>query len=127
MTTSTTTTDLTILKTDTLGRIQTPSEQRETLLDAFEHSGMSGAAFAKLHGIRYTTFAYWRQRRIRRYNAEKGATDSGPFFEEVEVRGSRSEVPGLCVALPGGASVKIERADQFPMVAALLKYMEHAC
>jgi hypothetical protein len=51
MTTPTTTTDLTILKTDALGRIQTPAEQRETLLDAFEHSGMSGAAFAKLHGI----------------------------------------------------------------------------
>ena len=52
MTTPTITTDLTILKTDTLGRIQTSSEQREALLDAFEHSGMSGVAFAKLHGIR---------------------------------------------------------------------------
>ena len=62
---------------------------------------MSGAAFAKLHGIRYTTFAYWRQRRNRQRNAEKGAADSGPFFEEVEVCASRSEAFGLCVALAG--------------------------
>lgn len=125
MTTPTTTTDLTILKTDALGRIQTPAEQRETLLDAFEHSGMSGAAFAKLHGIRYTTFAYWRQRRNRRRNTEEKTTV--PFFEEVELRAARSEAAGLSVTLPGGAGVKIERADQFPLVAALLKYLEHAC
>lgn len=127
MTTPTTTTDLTILKTDALGRIQTPSEQRETLLDAFERSGMSGAAFAKLHGIRYTTFAYWRQRRSRRFGAEKETAQPEPFFEEVELRAARSEAAGLSVTLPGGASVRIERADQFPLVAALLKYLEHAC
>ena len=127
MTTPTTTTDLTILKTDALGRIQTPAEQRETLLDAFERSGMSGAAFAKLHGIRYSTFAYWRQRRNRQRNTGKKTTEPEPFFEEVELRAARSEAVGLRVALPGGASVKIERADQFPMVAALLNYLERAC
>ena len=53
-----TTNDLTILKTDTLGRREhTNPEHREAWLDAFEQTSMSGAAFARLHGIRYTTFA----------------------------------------------------------------------
>lgn len=115
-----------VLKTDTLGRIQTPVQQREVLLDAFERSGMSGAAFARVHGIRYTTFAWWRQQRNRRRSKKQDAA-AQPFFEEVDVRRSRDEQPGLKVALPGGASVRIEQADQFPMVAALLKYLEQVC
>ena len=43
MTAMTTTTpsnnELSLLKTDTLGRITTPPEQREALLDLFEKSG----------------------------------------------------------------------------------------
>ncbi len=58
----TSTNDLTILKTDTLGRREPPSpEQRDAWLDEFERTSMSGAAFARLHGIRYTTFAHWRK------------------------------------------------------------------
>lgn len=125
MTTPISTTQLAIMKTDELGRVQTTPEQRETWLDAFEQSGMSGAAFARLHGIKYQTFAYWRQQRKR----ERSAPDAtaGPFFEEIEVRREHGGQAGLKVALPGGASVRVDRADQFPMVAALLKYLEHPC
>lgn len=112
------------MKTDELGRVQTPAKDREAWLDAFERSGMSGTAFARLHGIKYTTFAYWRQRR-RRHSLE--AAEPSPFFEEVEVRHPHRDAAGLKVSLPGGASVRIERADQFPLVAALLKYLEHSC
>ena len=112
------------MKTDRLGRIQTTPEQREAWLDAFEHSGMTGAAFAKLHGIKYTTFSYWRQKRDRERN---GRDKEAPFFEEVEVRMPGSDSAGLKVSLPGGACVVVDRADQFPMVAALLKYLEHSC
>ena len=118
------TTELTIMKTDKLGRIQTTPEQREAWLDAYEHSGMSGAAFAKLHGIKYTTFANWRQQRRREHNRPD---EAAPFFEEVEVRMPGSDSAGLKVSLPGGACVVVDRADQFPMVAALLKYLEHSC
>ena len=46
--------------TDRRGCVRTPREDREALLDTFEKSGMSGAAFARLHGIKYPTFACWR-------------------------------------------------------------------
>ena len=120
MTTTTPTTELTILKTDTLGRVQTSPEHREAWLDAFERSNMSGAAFARLHGIRYTTFASWRKRR-------KQQRQSAAFFEEVEVRHSDPKTVGLNISLPGGASVTVTRPEQFPQVAALLKYLECTC
>lgn len=120
------TTELTILKTDTLGRReQTNPEQRDAWLDAFERTSMSGAAFARLHGIRYTTFAHWRQtRRRQRQSAEN---KPGAFFEEVEVRRSDPVAVGLSISLPGGASVKVTQPEQFPLVAALLKYLECTC
>jgi len=121
----TTATELTILKTDTLGRVQTSPEHRDAWLDAFERSNMSGAAFARLHGIRYTTFAAWRKRRKQQRQSAEG--EPAKFFEEVEVRRPDSNAVGLNISLPGGASVMVARPEQFPLVAALLKYLECAC
>lgn len=125
MTTTTPTTELTILKTDTLGRVQTSPEHREAWLDAFERSNMSGAAFARLHGIRYTTFASWRKRRKQQRQPTVG--EAATFFEEVEVRQPDSNAVGLNISLPGGAGVTVAQPEQFPLVAALLKYLEHTC
>jgi transposase-like protein len=126
MTTTKPTTELAVLKTDTRGRVRTPAAQRDALLDAYDQSGMSAAAFARLHGIKYPTFASWRQKRNRNQHSESPPpSDPGAFFEEVHF--GPTEAAGLTVALPGGASVQVERANQFPAVAALLKYLEHAC
>jgi hypothetical protein len=53
-----------LIKTDRLGRIHVRAEHREALLDKFEQSSMSGQQFSKLHGIKYTTFANWRQQKL---------------------------------------------------------------
>src|SRR5690606_11128485 len=54
-----------VLKADVLGRIRTPRERREKILDEFEGSGLSGRKFAELTGINYQTFATWAQKRRR--------------------------------------------------------------
>lgn len=54
-----------VLKTDVLGRVRVKREHREQILDDFECSGMSGRAYAKLHGIHHQTFASWIQKRRR--------------------------------------------------------------
>ncbi len=54
-----------VLKTDVLGRVKTPAQRREQLLDEFERSGLSGSKYAELVGIKYQTFATWLQRRKR--------------------------------------------------------------
>jgi hypothetical protein len=48
-----------VLKIDARARVRVPVETWEALLDEFEKSGMSGARFARLAGIKYTTFANW--------------------------------------------------------------------
>ncbi len=45
---------------DALGRDGTPREKREQILDEYERSGMSVAAFV---GVKYPTLAWWVQQR----------------------------------------------------------------
>ena len=59
---------------DTLGRVRTPPEKREQILDEYERSGMSGAAFAALVGVKYSTLAWWIQRRRKNGVAARLAT-----------------------------------------------------
>ena len=69
-----TTTTGEILVQDTLGRVRTPREKREQILDEYERSGMSGAAFAALVGVKYSTLAWWIQRRRKNGVAASLAT-----------------------------------------------------
>jgi hypothetical protein len=45
-----------ICKRDCLGRVTVSAQQRESILDAFERSGLKGKPFAKLVGVNY---GYW--------------------------------------------------------------------
>ena len=66
MTNTTEDTGSPLLKSDALGRVRTPPERREQLLDEFERSGISGVKFAELTGLKYQTLATWLQQRKRR-------------------------------------------------------------
>jgi hypothetical protein len=52
-----------ILKTDERGRVQTPVDRRENLLDEFERSGLSAAKFAALAGVKGDVFFRWETSR----------------------------------------------------------------
>src|SRR5215210_7595219 len=106
--TSTTLLEERILPTDALGRVRTPPERREALLDEFENSGMSGAKFAAFIGVKYQTLANWVQKRRRARAAAGQASGSAPavrWMEAVLPRDglSKSAVGALQVHLPGGA------------------------
>jgi hypothetical protein len=58
-----------IIKTDCLGRLRVTAERRESLLDEFKRSGLSGPKFAELLGLKYQTFATWVQKRRRQRDA----------------------------------------------------------
>ena len=121
------TTDLTtvptkILKTDCKGRIHFPQEMREELLDCFERSGMSGAEFARHYDIKYSTFAYWRQKRDRkRRKAEE--EPEGKDFVELALPAVPPEAGRLEMSLPGGASLKIMNREDARLAAELLKVL----
>ena len=120
-----------ILPTDTKGRVRVSRERREELLDEFERSGMTGAQFARTIGLKYQTFAFWRQQRQKRQPAltspspQKSATVE--WLETVIDKASVS-APGLplVVRLPSGAAIELANASQAGVAAALLRAWEKA-
>jgi hypothetical protein len=121
-----------ILKTDTTGRVRTPVARRESLLDEYERSGLSGAKFAALAGIKYQTFAAWAARRRRRAGtkARGPAADSVRWLEAVVEQAQTAPAPkalSLLVHLPGGARLELADVKQAPLAAALLRSLEPPC
>lgn len=56
-----------LLKTDVRGRVRTPVERREALLDEFERSGLGGPKFAALVGVPLTDQLIKVRTTIRHY------------------------------------------------------------
>ena len=134
--TNTTPADGTILKTDVLGRVKTPTARREQLLDEFERSGLTGQKFAEVVGIKYQTFATWAQKRRRQRGAYPGVkvpakTPKQLRWLEAVVEagqngGDKNPLP-LVLELPGGTKVQITDAKQAALAAALLRALEKPC
>ena len=109
-----------LLKMDALGRVRTPAAKREEILDEFERSGVSGAEFAELAGIKYPTLASWVQRRRRR-GLEARKPKTRMCFLEAVVEKKASSPSVLEVELPGGARLRITDAGQVPLAVQLIR------
>jgi len=117
-----------ILKQDHLGRVLTPRERREMLLDEFVASGMSGAAFAARVGVKYPTFATWVQKRRRRRtklgDARKHESSrpagSCRWVEVVAGNPTTQLATPLVVLLPGGARVELRDAAGVALAVELI-------
>ena len=132
-----------VLKQDARGRVQTPPQRREALLDEFEGSGLSAAKFARLTGINYATFTgCTHQRRKARSAAPKPARSEGKACGPAEVimnaaplrlleavvegkapckeERKRGASAGLCIELPGGSRMLVDSPAQLPMAAELV-------
>jgi hypothetical protein len=123
--------DVEVIKQDAQGRVRVPRERRESLLDEFERSGVSGAQFARLAGIKYSTFAAWvaRRRKTRpSQNELSGAMEVGGMRSprgalrwcEAVVEGAGGMGVGLRVELPGGSGVVIDSPGQLALAAELV-------
>ena len=112
-----------LLKQDERGRILMPAERREAILDEFARCGMSGAAFARQHGIKYQTFMAWCARR-RRGGAAAPRPAALTLAEVIVAGASRSATPpepGLRISLPGGATMHICRPEDGVLAATILQ------
>jgi hypothetical protein len=115
-----------ILKTDTRGRLRTPADRRESLLDEFERSGLSGTKFAELAGIKYQTFAAWaaRRRKQRGQSAPPAkAVDSVRWLEAVvrDAQAAPATPTVVNVRLSGGVSIEVGDMGQVRLAAALVQ------
>jgi len=138
-----------LLKVDALGRVRVSVQRREALLDAFESCGVSAMEFAAHVGVKYQTFATWRQKRNRQRQGCGEPTmmlTSSPappppssmqwleaVLENPLVQGASepgepeemgTPVPMLNVVLPGGAQMEIGNAAQAKLAAVLLRALE---
>ena len=117
----------TLIKTDDLGRVRTPPERREQLLDEFERSGLSGAKFSELAGIKYPTFAAWvARRRKERGVAHTSVPAANPvrWLEAVvtEARQPHSSLTGFVkLRLPNGVCLELNDLTQVTLAAALVQ------
>jgi hypothetical protein len=104
-------------------------ERREALLDEFEKSGLSGAQFARTVGIKYQTFAYWRQQRQRRQPVQTSVRDPASVqWLETVIDQAQAATPmagsALVVRLPSGAAIELAHVTQASMAAVLLRAWE---
>ena len=108
-----------LLKTDTRGRVRSTQQQRDAVLDAYEASGLSGPEFSRVYGIKYQTFATWRQKRREGREEGKGNGSQQPVTL-VEVTPERPPACSLHIELPGGCCIEVSDQNQTRMAAQLL-------
>ena len=97
---------------------RTTVRERARLLAAFDRSGLSAAAFARQHGLHYTTFCGWRQQRAQLKPA--------PAFVQVELTAPPTAAEGLLVELGGNARLRIVSAGQIALAAQPLQTLHAA-
>src|ERR1700682_5374970 len=124
-----------ILSQDARGRVLVSRERRESLLEEYDRSGMSGVKFAQYVGIKYSTLASWLLKRRRHRDQEKlllkAGTDTavgksnGGWIEAVLENGSQPGVPagGLRIHFAGGAYCQISSAGEAALAAELLGHL----
>ena len=123
-----------ILSQDVRGRVLVTRERRESLLEEYDRSGMSGVRFAKYIGIKYTTLAYWLKRRRCHREREKllmkaevgteSGRSSGTWIEAVvDKNGSPARGPAgaLRIYFAGGAYCQINSTAEVALAAELLR------
>jgi transposase len=105
--------------------VWTPRERREQLLDEFEQTGASAAVFAKIAGLRYSTFAGWVNRR-RKQRGSSGDEKSAPgklvqFVEAAVQPRGQTRAGSLRLELPGGAHALLGTSAEVALAAELLQ------
>ena len=119
-----------ILSQDVRGRVLVTRERRESLLEEYDRSGMSGVRFAKYVGIKYTTLAYWLKRRrchrereklmVKAEVGTKSGLSSGTWIEAV-VDQNGAPAGALRIYFAGGAYCQINSTAEVALAAELLR------
>lgn len=84
---------------------------------AFDRSGLSATAFARQHGLTYTTFCGWRHLRAR--------TKPSPRFVQVELPATTAPAQ-LVVELGAHARLRLTCPGQLDLAARLIQALNHA-
>lgn len=122
---STPSTDTTIIRTGSDGRLRYTPAQRGELLDAFDRSGLSAMAFSRQHGICYQTFIAWLRK--RRQSGEALPPGIPAFAEVMLQEAPPSPGAALRIVLPCGTALEVASRAALPLAAELLQTLRRPC
>ena len=115
-----------ILKSDGVGRVQTPLERQVALVQEFERSGLSGPRFAAMAGINYQTFATWRRKHGSGVVSRARSKEPPPLLVEAVVAAGAAS-GALAIDLPGGARLCVQHPGQVALAALFIKQLAASC
>jgi hypothetical protein len=104
-----------VLKVDETGRVRTPRELPDAVLDEFERSGMPATQFAARLGVKFPTFASWVQQRQKSHGDGKTLR----WFEATAAAPTHLTRKSLNAQLPGGARMEVADEAQAKMAGLL--------
>jgi len=99
------------------GKRSSAAVRREKLLAEFDRSGLSGAAFARMQKINYSTFCAWRYQRSKSNHIT---------FAQVEVTTPAPPDP-LVIELGLHAKLRLSSSAQFELAARFLHHLQSVC
>jgi transposase-like protein len=118
-------TDTTIIRTGSDGRLRYTAGQRQNLLEAFERSGLSAMAFSRQHGICYQTFIAWLRK--RRQSGEALPPGVPAFAEVMLQEPPPAPIAALRIVLPCGTALEVSSRAALPLAAELLQTLRRPC
>jgi len=119
-----------IMKTDRRGRLRYTPEQKKTMVEGYQASGLSAPRFATLHGVNYQTLVSWiKKRKIQ--GAEPSPRSLHPaLLSLVPAEFDHSNAIGsggaMEVLLPGGTKLLISSPGQVDLAVALIRELNHS-
>jgi transposase-like protein len=115
-----------IMKTDRRGRLRYTPEQKKTMIEAYQASGLSAPRFAAHHGVNYQTLVSWIKKGKMAVTAGPPGLPCPAFLSlvpaELEAAGDGRAVE---VLLPGGAKLVITAPGQVQLAVALIRALEN--
>jgi transposase-like protein len=118
-----------IIKTDRRGRLRYSLEQKASLVEAYQSSGLSGPRFAALHGVNYQTLASWLHKRKREssFASSESCSPRRTSLIPAEIENVLESGAGqaLEIHLPGGSRLSLTAPSQVRLAAALIRELEN--
>jgi transposase-like protein len=117
-----------IMKTDRRGRLRYTQEQKRTMVEAYQASGLSAPRFAKLHGVNYQTLVSWIKKG-KRATSEKFSPPLHPALlslvpAEIDDATTIASGRAVEVLLPSGTKIIISSPAHLDLAILLISKLE---